>query len=173
MGRLSENSVVNVKNKSHAVSGQIVVPASGASGTIIAQGGRFDGWTVDLTSDVRPAYGYNLFGLELVKVAGEDPVAPGEHQVRVEFDYDGGGVGKGGTATLYLDGDEVASGRVDNTVPGLFSADETTDVAGMIDGRYGVVATRIVPAMYALKRLVTRSDRPGRVGIEITPVTGP
>jgi arylsulfatase len=128
MGRLSENSVVNVKNKSHAVSGQIVVPEGGASGTIIAQGGRFGGWTVYLTADGRPAYCYNLFGLQLFKVVGEDPVAAGEHQVRVEFDYDGGGVGKGGTATLYLDGDEVASGRVDNTVPGVFSADETTDV---------------------------------------------
>jgi arylsulfatase len=129
MGRLSENSVVNIKNKSHAVSGQIVVPEGGASGTIIAQGGRFGGWTVYLTTDGRPAYCYNLFGLELFKVVGDDPVGSGEHQVRMEFDYDGGGVGQGGTATLYVDGDEVASGRVRNTVPGVFSADETTDVS--------------------------------------------
>jgi arylsulfatase len=128
MGRLTESSVVNVKNKSHAVSGLIRVPEGGASGTIISQGGRFGGWTIYLTTDGRPAYCYNLFGLQLFKVVGENPVAPGEHQVRVEFDYDGGGPGKGGTAHLYVDGEEVASGRVDNTCPGVFSADETTDV---------------------------------------------
>ena len=58
----------------------------------------------------------------------KNAVPAGEHQVRMEFDYDGGGVGKGGTATLYVDGQEVASGRVDGSVPGVFSADETTDV---------------------------------------------
>ena len=128
MGRLSENSVVNIKNKSHAVTGQIVVPDGGASGTVIAQGGRFGGWTVYLTTDGRPAYCYNLFGLELFKVVGDEAVPPGEHQIRMEFAYDGGGVGLGGTATLFVDGAEVGSGRVTNTVPGAFSADETTDV---------------------------------------------
>ncbi len=128
MGRLSENSIVNVKNRSHAVTGQVVVPEMGASGTVIAQGGQFGGWTVYLTTDGKPAYCYNLFGLELFKVVGDEPVPAGEHQIRVEFAYDGGGVGKGGTATLYVDGSEVASGRVANTVPGLFSADETTDI---------------------------------------------
>ena len=128
MGRLSENSVVNVKNKSHAVTGQILVPETGASGTIIAQGGKFGGWTVYLTTEGRPAYCYNLFGLELFKVVGDEPVDDGEHQVRIEFDYDGDGPGKGGTATLYVDGASVGSTRVDATVPGVFSADETTDL---------------------------------------------
>ena len=128
MGRLSENSVVNVKNKSHAVTGQIMVPAGGGSGTIIAQGGKFGGWTVYLTTDGRPAYCYNLFGLDLFKAVGNDPVPGGEHQIRLEFDYDGGGPGRGGTATLYVDGESVASARVDATVPGVFSADETTDL---------------------------------------------
>jgi arylsulfatase len=128
MGRLSESSVVNIKNKSHAVTGQVVVPEGGASGTIISQGGRYSGWTVYLTTDGRPAYCYNLFGLQLFKVAGDQPVPAGEHQIRMEFDYDGGGPGKGGTATLYVDGEQVGSGRVDSTVPGVFSADETTDV---------------------------------------------
>ena len=106
----------------------MVVPEGGAHGTIIAQGGRYGGWTVYLTEDGRPAYCYNLFGLERFKAYGSEPLAPGEHQVRMEFDYDGGGVGKGGTATLYVDGEEVGSGRVDNTQPGVFSADETTDL---------------------------------------------
>jgi hypothetical protein len=128
MGRLSENSVVVVKNKSHAVTAQIIVPDGGAEGVIVAQGGAFGGWSLYL-KDGRPAYCYNLFGLQQFKVYGETDVSPGEHQVRVEFGYDGGGLGKGGTATLYLDGAKVGDGRVDATVPMAFSADETTDVS--------------------------------------------
>jgi len=128
MGRLSESSVVSIKNKSHAVTSQVIIPEGGATGTIIAQGGKFGGWTVYLTTDGRPAYCYNLFGLELFKVHGAEAVEAGEHQVRVEFDYDGGGVGKGGSVTVYVDGESVGTGRVDATVPGVFSADETTDI---------------------------------------------
>ena len=116
MGRLSENSLVVIKNKSHAVTAQIVVPEGGASGTIVAQGGAFGGWSVYLT-DGKPAYCYNLFGLQQFKVYGADPVPAGEHQVRVEFAYDGGGLGKGGDVALYLDGTKVGEGRVEATVP--------------------------------------------------------
>ncbi len=128
MGRLSENSLLVLKNKSHAVTSEIVVPESGAVGTIVAQGGAFGGWSVYLTEDGRPAYCYNLFGLQQFKVYGTDPVSAGEHQVRVEFTYDGGGLGKGGSATVFLDGTKVGDGRIDATVPMAFSADETTDV---------------------------------------------
>jgi arylsulfatase len=127
MGRLSENSVVVIKNKSHAVTAQVVVPEAGAQGVIVAQGGAFGGWSL-YTTGGRPAYCYNLFGLQQFKVHGEQPIPAGEHQVRMEFTYDGGGLAKGGTVTLYLDGTKVGEGRVDATVPMLFSADETTDV---------------------------------------------
>jgi arylsulfatase A-like enzyme len=129
MGRLSENSLVVMKNKSYAVTAAIVVPEGGANGTIVALGGAFGGWSLYLTGG-RPAHCYNLFGLERFKVYGADPVPAGEHQLRVEFAYDGGGLGKGGLATLYVDGTKVAEGRVDATVPMLFSADETADVGG-------------------------------------------
>jgi arylsulfatase len=127
MGRLSENSVVALKNKSHGVTAQIEVPDAGADGVIVAQGGAFGGFSLYL-HEGRPAYCYNLFGLRRFKVYGDAPVPAGEHQVRMEFAYDGGGLGKGGSVTLYLDGAEVGTGRVENTVPMLFSADETTDV---------------------------------------------
>jgi arylsulfatase A-like enzyme len=127
MGRLSENSVVVIKNKSHAVTADIVVPEGGGHGALIAQGGAFGGWTLYMV-DGRPAYCYNLFGLQRFKVVGTDVLAAGEHQVRVEFTYDGGGIGKGGTATLFVDGTSVGDCRVDGTVPVAFSADETTDV---------------------------------------------
>jgi arylsulfatase len=127
MGRLSENSIVVLKNKSHAVTAEIVVPDGGARGVIVAQGGAFGGWTL-YAKDGKPAYCYNLFGLERFKVYGGEALPAGEQQVRMEFTYDGGGLGKGGTATLFVDGRKVGEGRVDGTVPMAFSADETTDL---------------------------------------------
>jgi hypothetical protein len=127
MGRLSESSVVNIKNKSHAVTAQVVVPDGAADGVIVAQGGAFGGWTL-YASDGRPAYCYNLFGLQRFKVYGEQPIPAGEHQVRMEFAYDGGGLAKGGTVTLYVDGAKAGEGRVEATQPMIFSGDETTDV---------------------------------------------
>ena len=127
MGRLSENSVIVTKNKSLSITASITVPEGGANGVLIAQGGAFGGFSLYLT-DGRPAYCYNLFGLQQFKVHGDAAVPSGEHQVRAEFTYDGGGLGKGGDVTLLVDGDKVGSGRVEATVPMLFSADETTDV---------------------------------------------
>ncbi len=127
MKRLSEGSVINVKNKSHAVTAQIVVPPEGGSGTLIAQGGQYGGWSLYLHQS-KLAYCYNTFGLEQYKTYSEGPVGPGEHQVRMEFSYDGGGLGKGGNVTLFIDGEPVGTGRVEATVPMVFSADETTDL---------------------------------------------
>jgi arylsulfatase len=127
MGRLSENSVVVVKNKSHSVTAEIVVPDGGASGVIVAQGGAFGGFSL-YAHEGKPAYCYNLFGVQRFKIYGKDELTAGEHQVRMEFTYDGGGVGKGGAVGLFVDGQKVGEGRVDATVPMVFSADETTDV---------------------------------------------
>jgi arylsulfatase A-like enzyme len=127
MGRLTESSVLNIKNKSHAVTAEIVVPETGAEGVIIAQGGAFAGWSLYAQSG-RPKYCYNLLGLQRFKVEGDAAIPPGEHQVRMEFAYDGGGLAKGGAVTLYLDGAEVGEGRVEATVPMIFSGDETADV---------------------------------------------
>jgi arylsulfatase A-like enzyme len=127
MGRLSENSVVVVKNKSHAITAEVEVTDGHAEGVIVAQGGAFGGWTI-YAKDGKPAYCYNLFGLERFKVVGEQAIAQGTHQIRIEFTYDGGGLGKGGDVTLYVDGTAVGEGRVEATVPMVFSADETTDL---------------------------------------------
>ena len=127
MKRLTENSIVVTKNKSYAVTAEINVPEDGAKGVFVAQGGAFGGWSL-YANEGKAAYCYNLFGLQRFKVYGEDPLTQGEHQVRVEFAYDGGGLGKGGTATLYVDGDKVGEGRIEATVPMLFSGDETLDL---------------------------------------------
>ena len=127
MGRLSENSLVNIKNRSHAVTADVTVPEGGATGVVVSQGGSFGGWCLYLHEGLL-AYCYNLFGLRLFKVYGGEPVPAGEHQLRVEFTYDGGGLGKGGGVELYVDGTLSGSGRVEATVPMVFSADETADV---------------------------------------------
>jgi hypothetical protein len=127
MGRLAENAVLNLKNKSHAVTAEIVVPDEGGHGVLVAQGGAFAGWSVYL-HEGRPKYCHNLAGLQRFKVEAGTPVPPGEHQVRMEFDYAGGGLGKGGTATLFIDGDKVGEGPIGATVPMLYSGDETCDV---------------------------------------------
>ena len=127
MGRLSENSILPLKNKSHAITAAIEVPEGGADGVIVAQGGAFGGWSL-YVHEGRPAYCYNTFGVQRFKVHGGEAIPPGEHQVRAEFTYDGGGLGKGGDVALFVDGAEAGTGRVEMTVPMLFSADETTDV---------------------------------------------
>jgi arylsulfatase A-like enzyme len=127
MGRLSESSLINLKNKSHSITAEIEVPEDGAAGVIVAQGGAFGGWSL-YAKDGKPTYCYNLFGLQHFKIEGDDAIPPGTHQVRAEFAYDGGGLAKGGQVTLYVDGDKVGEGRVEGTVPMLFSADETADL---------------------------------------------
>jgi arylsulfatase len=127
MTRLSENSVLNLKNKSHSVTAEIDVPDGGANGVVIAQGGAFAGWTLYL-HEGKPKYCHNLGGIARYYVEGSDAVPEGKHQVRMEFAYDGGGLAKGGTATIYVDGKKTGEGRVDATVPMIYSADETCDV---------------------------------------------
>jgi arylsulfatase len=127
MGRLTEHSVINTKNKSHAVTADIAVPEGGANGVLIAQGGAFGGWVLYL-HEGRPKYCYSFFGVERFHTEAEATVEPGDHQVRMEFAYDGGGVAKGGDITLFLDGAKVGEGRVEQTIPLLMSADETADV---------------------------------------------
>ena len=127
MGRLSENSMVSMKNRSHSVTADIVVPDGGTDGVLVAQGGAFGGWSLYL-HEGRPKYCYSLFGMQRFYAEGDSPLEAGAHQVRMEFTYDGGGIAKGGTASLFVDGDKAGEGRVEKTVPLLFSADETADV---------------------------------------------
>src|SRR4051794_24026593 len=140
MRRLSERSVINIKNKSHAVTADLTVAAGGAAGVIIAQGGHFGGWAL-YVHDGKPAYCYNLLGVQQFTTYADAVLEPGDHQVRMEFAYDGGGLGKGGNIRLYIDGNAVGEGRVDATQPMIFSADETTDLgndsATPVSGDYG------------------------------------
>jgi arylsulfatase A-like enzyme len=127
MGRLTEGSIINYKNKSHAVTAEVVVPQSGAEGVIIAVGGIVGGWSF-YAKGSKPIYHYNFYGVNRYTIEGTSEIPPGTHQVRMEFKYDGGGLAKGGDITLYVDGKNVGKGRVEQTEPMVFSADETCDV---------------------------------------------
>jgi arylsulfatase A-like enzyme len=127
MGRLSENSVLNIKNKSHAVTAEIEVPQSGAEGVIVAQGGNIGGWSL-YAKGGKLKYCYNLLGIHHFYAESADRLAAGAHQVRMEFTYAGGGLGKGGVATLYVDGKRVGEGKVAATAAMIFSADDGCDV---------------------------------------------
>src|SRR5262245_25020517 len=127
MGRLSENSVLNLKNKSHSVTAEIVVPDKGAEGVIIAQGGNIGGWSLYVKSG-KLKYCYNFLGIQYFYVEADKPFDKGEHQVRMEFAYDGSALGKGGTATLFVDGKKAGEGRIGATAAMVFSADDGCDV---------------------------------------------
>jgi arylsulfatase A-like enzyme len=127
MSRLSEGSLVVTKNKSYAVTVEIDVPKSGARGVIVALGGSVGGWSLYALNG-KLKHCYNFFGIHRYFAEGTTPIPAGKHQVRMEFKYDGGGLAKGGTVSLFVDGKKDGEGRVDMTVPMLFSADETCDV---------------------------------------------
>ena len=127
MGHLSENCVLNLKNKSHSVTANIVVPEKGAEGVIIAQGANIGGWSL-YAKGGKLKYCYNWSGLKHFIVGSEKPLPAGEHQVRMEFKYDGGGLGKGGVATLFVDGQKAGEGKIEATLATIFSADDGLDV---------------------------------------------
>jgi arylsulfatase len=127
MTGMTENVFLNVKNRSLTLTAEVEVPDDGGNGIIIAQGGRFGGWAL-YVEDGKPAYGYNFLGLERFTVAAAEALKPGKSTIRFEFAYDGGGPGKGGAGTLFVNDQQVAEGRIERTQPGIFSADETADV---------------------------------------------
>ena len=128
MKRLSEGSVLDIKNRSFTVTASIEITAAApTNGVIVAQGGKFGGWALFFNQN-RAKFVYNLLGMQEFVIGATEGLAPGIHQVRAEFAYDGGGLAKGGTVSLFYDGATVGSGRVNVTQPLIFSADETTDI---------------------------------------------
>jgi arylsulfatase len=152
MGRLSENSVLSIKNRSFSVTAEVVVPDGGAEGVIIAHGGRFGGWSV-YAKNGRAKFVYNVLGIQEFTTESDVAIPAGTHQVRAELAYDGGGLAKGGDVTLYVDGTPVGTGRVGATQPMVFSADETTDI--------GYESGTTVTSDYGARQPVHRQDQLG------------
>ncbi len=127
MTGMMENTFLNVKGRSSTVTAEVDIPPGGARGVILAQGGRFGGWSLHL-KDGKPTYTYNWVGLERFEVSAPDALPAGQATIVVDFAYDGGGRGKGGTATLSVNGQKVAEGRIPKTNAYVFSLDEGADV---------------------------------------------
>lgn len=127
MDGMMENTFINIKNKSFSVTSEIEVPKDGGKGVILTQGGRFGGWSFYVKNG-KPEFTYNFLGMERFVVSSAKKLPQGKSTVKVDFAYDGGGLGKGGDLTISLNGETIAKGRVEKTQPNVFSADETADV---------------------------------------------
>ena len=161
MAGMSENVFISTKNVSHSITAEVEIPKGGAKGVILAQAGRFGGWSLYL-KDGKPSYTYNFLGLQRFTVAAKQPVAAGKVTIRFEFAYDGGGLGKGGKGTLFVNGNKVAEGRIDRTQAMIFSADEGADVGE--DGETPVVETYGITAPYKF------TGKIAKVTVDITPM---
>ncbi len=135
MKGMTENVFINIKNRSHVITAQVLIPEGGANGVIIAQAGRFGGWSLYL-KDGKPTYAYNYLGLKTEKIVSNKPIPAGKATIRFEFTYDGGGLGKGGAGTIVVNGEKAATGRLERTQAMIFSADEGVDVG--LDGETNV-----------------------------------
>jgi arylsulfatase len=145
MTGMTENVFINTKNRSHTITAEV---ENGTNGVILAQAGRFGGWSLYL-KDGKPTYTYNWLGLKQYTVAATEALPAGKATIRYEFVYDGGGMGKGGTGTLFVNGQKVATGRIEQTQCCFFSADEGTDVG--TDEGTAVTAAYEVPFKFTGK----------------------
>jgi arylsulfatase len=140
---MSENVFINTKNRSFSVTAEVTIPQGGANGVILGQAGRFGGQSLYLKNG-KPTFTYNFLGLQRFTIGASMPVAPGKATIRFEFAYDGGGLGKGGAGTIYVNGQKVAEGRMAITQAMIFSADEGADVGEdgetPVTEEYGIAA---------------------------------
>ncbi len=127
MSGLMENAFINIKNRSFSIVADVQIPAAAASGVVLAQGGRFGGWSLWL-QDGRPRFTYNWLGIERYEVGAGIPIPPGEQVLQFDLAYDGGRPGAGGVGRLSVGGTTLAEGRIEKTQPFAFSADEGADI---------------------------------------------
>lgn len=125
--RIPEGASPDVKNKSFRITARVDVPWVGANGMLITQGGLFGGYALYLDGG-KPKFHYNFVDVARYEVTGGTPLTPGKHNVTFDFKYDGGGMGKGGTGTLWVDGLQVGQGRIEKTIPIRIALDEGLDV---------------------------------------------
>jgi arylsulfatase A-like enzyme len=125
--RIPEGSSPETKNRSFSIKAEVEIPQNGANGMIVTQGGLFGGWALYMEKG-KPTFHYNTVNLYHYSIASPQVLATGKHTLVVDFKYDGGGLGKGGTATLSADGKKIAEGRIERTVPIRYALDEGLDV---------------------------------------------
>jgi arylsulfatase A-like enzyme len=117
----------NILNKSYTITAEVEVPQGGGDGMIVTEGGRWGGYGLYMLKG-KPVFNYNLLMLEQARWEGQQPLAAGKHTIVFDFQYDGPGIGKGGTGVLKVDGKDVATHKLARSVPLLLPADETFDI---------------------------------------------
>ncbi len=128
----------SVLNASYNFQAEIEVPEGGGEGMLITQGGRFGGYGFYLLKG-KPKFVWNLVGLKLVQWIGPETLAQGKHSLEFDFKYEGmgaatiafgsyAGIGQGGTGVLKVDGKDVATQKMEHTVPFILQFDESLDV---------------------------------------------
>jgi len=129
MIRIPEGSAPDFKNKSWTIAAEVTIPRGGVNGVLATMGGRYGGWAL-LMQDGKPefAYAYSNQPEHKYRVVSDQLLAPGNHIVRVKFEYASGGIGKAATATLLVDEKQVGQGQIPQTIGVRFSLDETLDV---------------------------------------------
>jgi arylsulfatase len=115
------------ENHSHTIAAYVDIPAGGADGVLLANGGESGGFSLFLKNG-KPTYTYNYFGRRIITIAAAAALPPGPAKIALRFGYDGGGRGKGAEATLLVNDQEVGEARIPETVPMAFSFDDTFDV---------------------------------------------
>jgi hypothetical protein len=168
---LPQGDSPGILNASYTITAEIEVPEGGAEGILLTSGGRFGGYGFYLVGG-KPVFLWNLVDLKREKWEGTEPLAPGKHVVEFDFTYDGlgagtlafndfSGVGKGGTGTLRVDGEDVATRAMAQTLPMILQWDESFDIGsdtltGVNDADYKPP----FPLTAKLEKLTVRVDRP-------------
>ena len=112
----------------YTITSELEIPQGGANGAILSQAGQMGGWSL-YVKDGKPKYAYNWLARNIYTISGNDPLPEGKVTVTFKFDYDGGGLNKGATGTLFVNGKKVGEGRIDHTMGAVYSlAGETADV---------------------------------------------
>jgi arylsulfatase len=124
---------IDLRNRSYTITAEVSVNANG-NGVIVCQGGRFGGLSFYLKNG-KPAFSYNYLGMQSTEIIAAQPLKPGNYKLVYDFKYDGGGMGKGGTGTITVNGKKVAEKRIDKTQPGIFSVDDLADI-GVDEGTH-------------------------------------
>jgi arylsulfatase len=127
MTGMTENAFINVKNRSYTITAPVELRDTNTNGVIIAQAGAFGGWVLYM-KDGKLYHEYNYFGVERTNIGGQTALSAGKHEIKYEFVSDSPKPGTGGKSVLYVDGQQVAEGRIPKTQPFAFSADEGADV---------------------------------------------
>jgi arylsulfatase len=155
--RLPETAAPNTKNRSHRITAEIEMPKSGGEGVIVAEGGKSAGFAL-YVQDGKLAYHYNFFEKTRTNLVSNQALPPGKSTVSLEFAYDGGGLGKGGVATIGVNGKVVGKTRLEATVPGRFGLDT-----------FGVGSDTGSPVTDTYKAPFAFTGKIGKVAIELGP----